>query len=620
MLRRSDLPFGWLLAGTAALVAATSAITAPAYLAASNGATGSGLAALGFALSGVSFLPLAVQGVVNVRFPSGRVTSRWGRILETGLIVGTVLGLLSGIFGTRSMDVVRADSSVRTIDNPITGDSAVGHIAAGLGAAVPIVILLGLVAGLSVIRRAWTARGIERDQLRWRAFGVALALALFPLAVSEALPTVVDALDGVLFVATLVIPIVRYRLWAIDTIIRRSVTYALVTVVVAGGFAAIAAIGTAMAGERVGFVAAAAVAAVAFAPARSRSQRLVDQFFYGRRNEPYQVLSDLGRRLSAVAAPGDLLPSLVVAVSESLRLPYVAVERPTDGSVLAANGDAALSAGDGVQRWPLVHQNVTVGVLVAAPRRGEIVFDERDRAVLAALARQAGAAVHAESLTADLLDSRQRLVSTREEERRRLRRDLHDGLGPLLTGIGLNVDAARVYLAQPREAANPDALLAAAKEASAQAIADLRAIVYGLRPPALDDLGLVGAIAAHTSRLTEGTRVRVDVDAGKLAELPAAVEVVAFRVTVEAVTNVVRHSTATHCEVRLDIDTTGHLVIDVADNGAPTGPWTAGVGLHAMRERVDELGGTLVTGPTPTGGTVRVELPLPATGRPRTTA
>ena len=207
---------------------------------------------------------------------------------------------------------------------------------------------------------------------------------------------------------------VRYRLWAIDTVIRRSAAYALVTIAVVGGFAAIAAAGTAVASERVGFTVAAAGAAVTFAP-----------------------------RLAAVAAPGEVLPALVAAVAESLRLPYVAIERPGDGSVLAASGEPAAAGDARAGRWPLSYQGLTVGSLVAWPRRGEETFDPRDRAVLADIARQAGAAVHAEALTADLLDSRQRLVSAREEERRRLRRDLHDGLGPLLTGIGLNLDAAR---------------------------------------------------------------------------------------------------------------------------------------------------------------------------------
>jgi two-component system, NarL family, sensor kinase len=614
IVRRPDLPFGWLLSGAAVLAAAGSATDALVYLAVSHGAR-ERLVLLAYVLAATSVLPPAVQGLVNLRFPSGRLSSRAGRVLEIALIAGIVLAFLAGLLGDYKLTMVRADSTVEQVGNPITGGTALGRYAAGLNVVVPLVILLGVVAGIGVLRRAWKARGIERYQLRWRAFGVVVSLILFPLAVSQVLPTLVDVFDGVFFVTTLAIPVVRYRLWAIDTVIRRSVAYALVTIAVVGGFAAIAAIGTAVASERVGFIMAAASAAVTFAPVRGYSQRLVDRFFYGQRNDPYQALSELGRRLTAVAAPGEVLPVVVSAVAESLRLPYVAIERPGDGSVLAASGSTTQAGDARAGRWPLSYQGVTVGTLVASPRSGEDAFDPRDLAVLAEIARQSGAAVHAEALTADLLDSRQRLVSAREEERRRLRRDLHDGLGPILTGIGLNIDAARAR-AGHAGGASPGAdlgpLLGRAKEATAQAIADLRGIVNGLRPSSLDDLGLAGAIAAHIQRLTEGTDLQITFEADLPPDLPAAVEVSMFRIAIEAINNVVRHSGAHTCQVRLGANTGGQLVVEVCDDGADTRPWAAGVGMLAMRERSAEVGATLTAGPTADGGRVHACFPLPA--------
>jgi two-component system NarL family sensor kinase len=317
-----------------------------------------------------------------------------------------------------------------------------------------------------------------------------------------------------------------------------------------------------------------------------------------------------------VAAPGQVLPAVVTTVAGSLRLPYVAIERPADGSVLAASGDPATAGDARAQRWPLSYQGVTVGILVAEPRPGEQAFDPRDREVLGDIARQAGTAVHAESLTADLLDSRHRLVSAREEERRRLRRDLHDGLGPLLTGAGLTIDAARVRAEHPlagagRQSEDLSLLLGRAKEATAQAIKDLRDIVYGLRPSSLDDLGLADAIAAHIQRLGEGSGVRITFDSGQLSDLPAAIEVATYRIAVEAVSNVVRHSGAQNCQVRLEIDDTGRLLVEVCDDAKGAGPWRAGVGLQAMWERATELGGTLTAGPAASGGTVRAYFPLP---------
>jgi signal transduction histidine kinase len=610
VVRRPDLPFGWLLSGCAAIVGVGVAIASQSYAALSRGAE-SPVLQYGSLLATVQFLPVAVQGLVNVRFPSGRVTSRFGRVLNRLLVVGIALGLAGGLLGDWSLDLDRVDGTTGTIHNPLTGGTVVGEVALAFTAAIPFVILVGIIAGLSVVRRAWTATGIERDQLKWRAFGVVLSLALFPIAVTEALPLAVNLADGLLFTTTLVIPIVRYRLWAIDNIIRRSAAYLLVTVLVAGIFAALAASVAALEGERVGLVAAAAITALVFGPALRRSQHLVDELFYGHRSDPHRALSDLSQRLDAVAAPGDVLTTVVTAVADSLRLPYVAIERPGDGSVVAQHGDVPGTDAE-LGRWPLMSQGTPVGTLVAAPRRGESMLDERDRAVLSELARQAAAAVHAEALTADLVASRQRIVEAREEERRRLRRDLHDGLGPLLTSVGLNLDALRTQLTAGN--GDPLTLVARAKDASSQAIADLRTVVYSLRPPALDDLGVVGAITAHVRRMGDASTIDIDVESHRLPALPAAVEVALFRIAVEGVTNVVRHSEARRCRVRLS-SVNGSAVVEVVDDGTSPVPWTAGVGTIAIRERVSELGGTLEIGPTREGGRLRASFPLAASLR-----
>ena len=610
VVRRPDLPFGWLLSGCAAIAAVGVAIATQSYAALSRGAE-SPVLEFGCLLVTVAFLPVAVQGLVNVRFPSGKVTSKFGRVLNRLLVGGIALALIGGLLGDWSLDLDRVNGTTETIRNPLTGGTVVGEVALAFTVAIPLVILVGIIAGLSVVHRAWKATGIERDQLKWRAYGVVLSLALFPVAITEALPLAVNLVDGLLFTTTLVIPIVRYRLWAIDTIIRRSVAYLLVTVLVAGVFSVFAAGVAALEGERVGLVAAAVIAALVFGPALRRSQHLVDEMFYGHRTDPYRALSDLSQRLDAVASPGAVLNTVVTAVAESLRLPYVAIERPADGSVLAQHGDRQLTDAE-LGRWPLVSQGTPVGTLVAAPRRGESELDARDRTVLADLARQAGAAVHAESLTADLVASRQRLVEAREEERRKLRRDLHDGLGPLLTSVGLNLDAVRTQLTAG--SGDPLELVARAKEASSQAIADLRTVVYSLRPPALDDLGVVGAITAQVRRIAESSTVEIDVENDGLPALPAAVEVALFRIAVEGVTNVVRHAGARSCRVLLGgVD--GRAVVEVVDDGASDRLWTPGVGTVAMRERVTELGGSLEIGPTGEGGRLRASFPLPEAAR-----
>ena len=327
---------------------------------------------------------------------------------------------------------------------------------------------------------------------------------------------------------TLVIPVLRYDLWAIDTLIRRSAAYTL-------------------------------------------------------------------------AATGSIVENMMRAVAEMLRLPYVAVRR--EAGVLASYGEETAD----VEVWPLVHQGEWLGTLVAAPRRGLTSLDRGERQVLATLAELVAGSVRAEALTADLLDARQRLVSTREEERRRLRRDLHDGLGPLLTGLGLNLDAAQSNLTRdPDRAAR---YLGNAKEASSQVIGSLRELVYALRPPALDDLGFVGALRLQSDRIARDSGLTVDLRVPDELTLPAAVEVAALRTVVEAMTNVVRHSTARTVHIAIEHDG-GDLTLAVTDDGQATSPWRAGVGLTGMRERAEELGGTFQAGPTPDGGSVRATYPM----------
>src|SRR5262249_42971859 len=175
------------------------------------------LAFLGFAAAGTAMLPVAVQGLGNVRFPSGRLSSRYGRVLGVALITRILLAFVGGAVRGGELTLVGPGSALEPTSNPVTGGTAVGRIAADTGVVVPVIVLLGLIAGLGVVRRTWKATGIERYQLRWRAYGVVLSLALFPFAVSGALPVVINLLDGLFFVTTLAIPVVPYRLLAIDT-------------------------------------------------------------------------------------------------------------------------------------------------------------------------------------------------------------------------------------------------------------------------------------------------------------------------------------------------------------------------------------------------------------------
>jgi two-component system, NarL family, sensor kinase len=243
--------------------------------------------------------------------------------------------------------------------------------------------------------------------------------------------------------------------------------------------------------------------------------------------------------------------------------------------------------------------------LIVGLRSGQRRLGADDIAVLELLAGPLAVALHATALSAALQESRVGIVAAREEERRRLRRDLHDGLGPVLTGIAFKADAVSNTLAdQPRHARD---LLAALRADTTAAIDDIRRLVDGLRPPALDDLGLIGSLREQSARLAQrpgGGRVAVCLNApDSLPPLPAAVEVAAYRIITESMTNAARHSGATRIDVRLSLAGDHGLRIEVRDDGtSPHTGWRPGVGLTSMRERAAELGGSCQAGPDPAGG------------------
>jgi signal transduction histidine kinase len=458
----------------------------------------------------------------------------------------------------------------------------------------------------------------ERQQLKWLAYAMAVLLVASALYWVPSTTPVAEVLllGAVTFIPVAIgIAILKYRLFDIDLLINRTLVYTVLTVVLVGAYVSVVAAarvllqGHAAAGVS---VAATALVAVLFAPVRSWLQRRADRLLYGDRHDPHAALSRLGRRLEATGQPEALLPSLVETVAESLRLPYVAVRVNTGEDAATPTVEHGRLVGEPL-RLPLVHQGAQVGELLLGPRTPGEGFSTADRRVLAELAAQAAVAVHAVQLTAALQQARTRLVTAREEERRRLRRDLHDGLGPTLAGVVLGLDTAGNLLDGQPPAAQA-ALLERLRDQTQGAIAGIRRLVYGLRPPTLDDLGLIPALQTQATALGQasgGMMVSVEAD-GDLATLPAAVEVAAYRITLEAVTNAARHADARHCQVRLCHD--GALTVEVRDDGVGLRPgWHAGVGLTSMRERAVELGGTLHVEPADGGGTV-VTASLPMGG------
>ncbi len=542
-----------------------------------------------------------------VLFPNGRFIPAWSRwLLPVTLPWAIALFLLPTPDPTQLTGAASAMMSVLTI---------------GLFS----LFALGFYA--QYVRYRYVSTVVERQQTKWVVYGLALwliymLLSSVPYYYLESLPPdapvpwwgALSVLGWFLSLSIvpicLTIAVTRYRLWDIDILINRTLVYGVLTAVTIGLYALVvgglAALLQTQGNWLAAFVATGLVA-VLFQPLHDWLQNRVNRLLYGHRDEPLEVLARLGRQLEDAPAQEHVLPTLVETVAQALKLPYAAITIP-QGSELqtaAAYGKPV----DYAQPFPLVYQGATIGHLLVAPRAAGEVFTRAEEKLLRNIARQAGTAVHALQLTVDLQQARQEIVTSREEERRRLRRDLHDGLGPSLAATLLKIGSARALLGSQPETTNN--LLAEMETDIETTLADVRRIVYDLRPPALDQFGLVGALRAYTETCESDTlTVRLDAP-GPLPSLPAAVEVAAYHIGREGLTNVVRHAGARRCMLRLWQEN-GRLHLTLQDDGRgfPDDTCT-GVGLAAMRERAAELGGMCtISGSLGKGTVVTAVLPL----------
>jgi signal transduction histidine kinase len=537
-------------------------------------------------------------------FPDGRLLSRRWRPVAWLALVSLALELVA------ALSTLPLQAGRTTVGQPIEGE-AVADLLGGLG--FMLLLPAAALSALSLVFRWRTSRGIERQQMKWFVFmgvlGVALLVVSNPLEGS--LSSVLEITGALLPPLGVAVAILRYRLYDIDVVINRSLVYGLLSGAVVGGYVGIVALIESLF-DRAGIEAslvATAVVAVAFQPLRERLQRAANRLIYGQRDDPYGILSALGRKLEGAGVTEAVLPGVTQSIADALRLPFVAIDLVSGGVDRTVASVGKRTAG--AHRWPLSYQGGTIGQLSAAPRAGE-EFSTAERRIIEDVARHASVAAHAVLLTEDLRRSRERLRMALEEERRRIRRDLHDGLGPSLATVVVGIEEARNTYA--RDPGLADRLLRDLKRQTQDAIKDIRALVYDLRPPALDQLGLVAAIREQAMRLAgrpegaDGLAVTVEAPE-ELPLLPAAVEVAAFRVVQEGLTNVLRHARASSCSIRLSAD--AGLVVSVSDDGTglPEG-YRAGVGISSMRERAAELGGDLTVTAGSNGTTISVRFPL----------
>lgn len=553
---------------------------------------------LWFPVSLLDFLGQVSFSTFFYLFPDGRFAPRWTRWLA---LTAAVLFLPATFF---------PDSAFNVFQGPF------------------FFVFIASLLFVQLYRYRHLYNTLQRQQTKWVVFGSVVALTGFAvvLAVGQLMPELTDPGGTELLLLTLLygfillvpfsigMAILRHRLWDIDPVINRALVYGVLTAGVIGGYVlAVNYLGTLFqaGGNLIISLAVTATIAVLFAPVRERVQRGVNRLMYGERDDPYAVITRLGEQLETAISPDAVLSVITRTVCDALKLPYAAITLDIEGgSAVAAETGSAV---EGPLRLPLVYQGEKVGDLILAPRRAGERFAPSDRRLLDGLARQAGVAAHAVRLTTDLQRSRQRLVTTREEERRRLRRDLHDGLGPMLGSLTLKLDIADEVM--DGDPATARKLIRNLKAEAQAAVTDIRRLVYDLRPPALDDLGLVGAIRETAAQCgVGGLRVTVR-EPGDLPPLPAAVEVAAYRIVQESLANTVRHAAAGSCTVDIALED-GCLMIEIVDDGRGiTDAARPGVGMASMRERAAEIGGECtVESVKPDGSGTRVRALLPMHG------
>ncbi len=589
-LARPDNRIGWMLLAGGALICLGTAGVDRALLGLVY-APGTVRAASAWAVGGAVLRvwgwSLLTVGVPML-FPDGRLASRRWRWLAWLLGAAIVAQTLGTAFGAHAqLDALAG------WQNPLSSPrlDAIAEPLSALGLVLTLLAALGAIAELAARWRHGDPR--LRQQIALLAAAALLALLAAPLSVAGI------GADWLFAVTLLPLPIaigfavLARGLYDLSTAANRTLVWVLLSAVVVGLYAlVIAGVGSVLDVRDTRWLPwlAAAVVALCLAPLRDVLQRSVNRLIFGRWDDPYAVLAGLGRQLEASADEDRLLDEVVAQLGPALDLRRVAV-RDASGRIVAGVADDDGNSHDDTT-VALVAFHRTVGSLHYAAKAQLRPEDQR---LLDDVAAQLGVLLHARWLAGDLQSARERLVLAREEERRRLRRDLHDGIGPALAGHLIRLDLGLRQLSST-DPARPT-LLTLQSEMQGTVI-DLRRVVEGLRPPALDELGLEPALGQAVARLALGSPVSVDLEIDALPELPAAVEVAIYRIVSEAVANVVKHAAASRCRIHIWCE--DHTVsLRVIDDGVGFDPGAVradGHGLDTMRERAEELGGWLIIG------------------------
>jgi signal transduction histidine kinase len=531
--------------------------------------------------------------VLLTLWPSGRAAGRLRLlVIASAAVVAAVTAVIA-----LSPNAMPADIS--RLGQPLVWPPVDALAPAGF----PLILSCVIACVAAAVGRLLRAGSPEREQLGWY---LVISAAFF--ACSVWLSPAIGAVVQPLLIITLGWALLWYGLVDLRLVLRRTLVYGVLTGCVAAIYAVVT--GVLNAHIRSGplpALAAAAVVSVGLIPFRDLLQRGATRMVYGGRRDPALAVARVGEGLQR---PGEgLMPAVAAAVAEALRSPYVAIE-DAGGLVLAAHGDPAAA---GLRHGQLLdHQGEPQGRLIVVPRTKGEPLDRADLRVVRALAPHVALAARAAALTAELDRSRGQVIAASLAERERLRRDLHDGMGPSLGGLALGLAAAETLL--DTDPATTRQILSRTRTEADQAVTEIRRIIDNLRPDVLDRSGLAGALHEYAQLLSARRSLTVDLDTDGFGGqrgaplIDPSIEVVAYRIAQEAISNVVRHSGASHCEVRL---TCAEAVgIEISDNGGGiSGGRADGLGLASIRQRAEACGGTLSITTSAAGTRLAVTLP-----------
>lgn len=553
-------------------------------------------------------------------YPDGRVETATERWLLRPLWVVLTLPLIVLVSHERLVlpsyyDVVPTEPSPFFI----AALAPVGEVAVELMRTAEALPLVGL--GLLIAR--YRRSGSER---RWR-----MRWLLLPIGVAALVPVIQDSwtalVPGRIFDDASLLPIPAVPLAVVlglrdrgvhrlRTLLRRSLVYGVLWLLIAGIYIGIAVVLGLAVSEQFPVLAAILLTiavTLAFQPARRWLERVADRWVFGARLGRYEALTRLGQLLEEAFDLEELLPHLARTIRAALGLTWVRVE-------LAGDTAAAVVDGEPGERQPVLSVPIELGgerlgVLECGHRRRGVLGDA-DRAALEDLGRQAALAIRNVRLAAQLADrveelaeSRTRLVQAQEAERRRIERDLHDGIQQDLVALIGEVGRARTRLDGAGPVAAP--LLDELQVELTRVLRELRELAHGIHPQVLTDRGLLAAIEARARRSPIDVEVRVAATL-RTTRFPEEVEGALYFTVCEALANILKHAHARRAGIRLD-QRDGVLVVDVTDDGCgiEAGDGAAGTGLSNLAERLAALDGRLTVGPANGGGTrVRAEVPV----------